>query len=96
MFDEKTVIDILERTSRNADISIIEGVMGFYDGKSPLDDRGSTAEISILTKSPVILIVNCASMARSVAATVKGFQSLNKRVNIVGIIANQVGSERPL
>ncbi len=92
MFDEDTVIDILERTSRDADISIIEGVMGFYDGKSPLEDRGSTAEISILTESPVILIVNCASMARSVAAIVKGFQLLNDNVNIVGVIANQVGS----
>ena len=93
MFDEKTVIDILERNSRDVDISIIEGVMGFYDGKSPLEDRGSTAEISILTKSPVLLIVNCASMARSAAAIVKGFQLLNENVNIVGVIANQVGSE---
>lgn len=93
MFDERTVIDILERNSRDADISIIEGVMGFYDGKSPLEDRGSTAEISILTKSPVLLIVNCASMARSVAAIVKGFQVFNKNVNIVAVIANQVGSE---
>lgn len=93
MFDEKTVIDILERNSRDTDISIIEGVMGFYDGKSPLEDSGSTAEISILTKSPVLLIVNCASMARSVAAIVKGFQLLNNNVRIVGVIANQVGSE---
>lgn len=93
MFDEKTVIDVLERNSRDADISIIEGVMGFYDGKSPLEDRGSTAEISILTKSPVLLIVNCASMARSAAAIVKGFQLFNTKVNIVAVIANQVGSE---
>lgn len=93
MFDEKTVIDILERNSRDTDISIIEGVMGLYDGKSPLEDRGSTAEISILTKSPVLLLVNCASMARSVAAIVKGFQLLNPKVNIVAVIANQVGSE---
>ncbi|WP_299510691.1 cobyrinate a,c-diamide synthase [uncultured Rummeliibacillus sp.] len=93
MFNDKTLMDILERSSRDSDISIIEGVMGFYDGKSPIEDRGSTAEISILTKSPVLLIVNCASMARSVAAIVKGFQLLNTNVNIVGIIANQVGSE---
>lgn len=93
MFEEGTVIDILERNSRDVDISIIEGVMGFYDGKSPLEDRGSTAEISILTKSPVLLIVNCSSIARSSAAIVKGFQLLNENVNIVGVIANQVGSE---
>lgn len=93
MFDEKTVVDILERNSRDADISIIEGVMGLYDGKSPLEDRGSTAEISILTKSPILLIVNCASMARSVAAIVKGFQLFNAKVHVVAVIANQVGSE---
>lgn len=93
MLEGDTVLDILHRGSSDADISIMEGVMGFYDGKNPLSDSGSTAEISILTESPVLLIVNCASMARSAAAIVKGFQSLSDQVNIVGVIANRVGSE---
>lgn len=92
MFSHEAVRDIVARASNDADVSIIEGVMGFYDGKSPLSDAGSAADISVVTESPVILIVNCASMARSVAAVVKGFQLLSDEPNIVGVIANQVGS----
>jgi cobyrinic acid a,c-diamide synthase len=93
MLSHDTVKEILKRGSTGVDISIIEGVMGFYDGKDPKTNQGSTAEISMLTESPVILVVNCASMARSAAAIVKGFQAFADGVNVVGVIANQVGSE---
>lgn len=93
MLSHDTVKEILKRGSTGADISIIEGVMGFYDGKSPTTNQGSTAEISMLTESPVILVVNCASMARSAAAIVQGFQCFAEGINVVGVIANQVGSE---
>lgn len=92
MMAHDVVRDIVARASSDADVSIIEGVMGFYDGKSPLSNEGSAAHISELTNSPVILIVNAASMARSVAAIVKGFQQLDEKANIVGVIANQLGS----
>lgn len=93
MMEYDVVRDIVARASKDADVSIIEGVMGFYDGKSPLSNEGSAAQISELTNSPVILIVNGASMARSVAAIVKGFQMLDENANIVGVIANQLGSK---
>ena len=93
MLSHEVVQTIVSRASKDADVSIVEGVMGLYDGKSPLTDTGSTAEISLITKSPVILIVNAASVARSVAAIVKGFQVLNKDIQIVGVIANQLGSK---
>lgn len=93
MLHEEIVKDIFINGSKGADISIIEGVMGFYDGKDPRSNKGSTADISILTNSPVILVVNCASMARSAAAIVKGFQCLSEGINVVGVIANRVGSE---
>lgn len=93
MLEHGTVRDIVIRASKGADISIIEGVMGFLDGKSPLENTGSTAEISMITDSPVLLVVNCASMARSAAAIVKGFQALTPGAGIVGVIANQVGSK---
>lgn len=93
MLSHDHVIDILHHGSIGADISIIEGVMGFFDGKNPETNEGSTAEISIITKSPVLLVVNCESMARSAAAIVKGFQLLSDGPNIVGVIANKVGSE---
>ncbi len=93
MLSHEVVKEIFKRGSDGADIAIIEGVMGFLDGKDPKTNAGSTAEISMITKSPVILVVNCASMARSAAAIVKGFQCLAEGANIVGVIANQVGSE---
>ncbi|MEE6449294.1 cobyrinate a,c-diamide synthase [Gottfriedia acidiceleris] len=94
MLNHEMVKEIVNRSSNGADISVIEGVMGFFDGKNPLTNTGSTAEISLVTESPVILVVNCASMARSAAAIVKGFQTFLKEANIVGVIANRVGSER--
>lgn len=93
MLTQDSVLDIYINGSQGADISIIEGVMGFFDGKSPETNEGSTAEISMITKSPVLLVVNCESMARSAAAVVKGFQLFLEGPNIVGVIANKVGSE---
>lgn len=93
MLPHSVVKEVLKRGSEGADISIIEGVMGFYDGKDPRTDQGSTAEISILTGSPVVLVVDCSGMARSAAAMVKGYQMLSDQVNLVGVIANKVGSE---
>lgn len=92
MFEEDVVKDIVMRATASSDVAIIEGVMGFYDGKNPLSDVGSTADIAVITESPVILVVNCAAMARSAAAIVKGFQLLSNRPKIVAVIANQVGS----
>ncbi|MGD8189860.1 cobyrinate a,c-diamide synthase [Brevibacillus ginsengisoli] len=93
MLPAEVVREIFLRGSRGAQISIVEGVMGFFDGRSPDSNAGSSAEISEILESPVILVVNCASMARSVAAVVKGFQTFSDGPNIVGVIANRVGSE---
>jgi cobyrinic acid a,c-diamide synthase len=93
MLTKDTVLDIFTHGRKGSDISIIEGVMGFFDGKSPETNEGSTAEISMITKSPVLLVVNCESMARSAAAIVKGFQLFAEGPTIVAVIANKVGSE---
>ncbi|KKI90311.1 cobyrinic acid a,c-diamide synthase [Bacillus sp. SA1-12] len=92
MFSKDVLKEVFINGSDSADISIIEGVMGFYDGKTALSNQGSTAEISMLLDCPTILIVDCSKMARSAAAMVKGFQLLEPDVNIVGVIANKVGS----
>ncbi|MBL0385816.1 cobyrinate a,c-diamide synthase [Tumebacillus sp. ITR2] len=84
--------EVFLRGSQDADLSIIEGVMGYYDGKDPRTNQGSTAEISMLLQAPTILLVNIASMARSAAAIVKGFCTLTEGAPIAGIIANQAGS----
>ncbi|PZD96206.1 cobyrinic acid a,c-diamide synthase [Paenibacillus sambharensis] len=86
------VKEVFSIGSAGADISIVEGVMGMYDGKDPASDEGSSAHIAEITASPVVLVVNCQSMARSAAAIVKGFQAFSPKVRIAGVICNRVGS----
>ncbi|KAB7709132.1 cobyrinate a,c-diamide synthase [Bacillus aerolatus] len=93
MMDRQIVKDIYARGAEEADLSILEGVMGYFDGKDPLKNDGSSADLSTLLHCPVLLVVNCASMARSAAAIVKGFQAMDPSGKIVGVIANRVGSE---
>lgn len=81
------------RVSEDADLSVIEGVMGLYDGKEDTALTGSTAEIAILTDSPVLLVVDVRSMGRSAAAIVLGFQQLEPEVRIAAVIVNRCGSE---
>ncbi|MCI3923218.1 cobyrinate a,c-diamide synthase [Paenibacillus sp. TRM 82003] len=92
MLEASVMREIFLRGSEDADISVIEGVMGLYDGKDPLSNQGSTAEIATLLEAPVLLVVNVHSMARSAAATVLGFQALDPRVRIAGVVANRCGS----
>lgn len=85
--------EIYARGSRGADISIIEGVMGMFDGRSAESDEGSTAEVSALLQAPVLLVIDVSGMGRSAAAVVKGFQAMaGSGVRIVGVIANRAGS----
>jgi cobyrinic acid a,c-diamide synthase len=77
-----------------ADIAVIEGVMGLFDGSDPVGPEGSTAEIAAWLQAPVLLVVNVHGMARSIAALVKGYAELDDQVRIAGVVANQCGSER--
>lgn len=92
MMKSNVVREVFHRGSEGADVSVIEGVMGMYDGKDPLSNAGSTAEVSVLLAAPVLLVVNVSSMARSAAAIVLGFQQLDPDVKLAGVIVNQVGS----
>ncbi|BCA79016.1 cobyrinate a,c-diamide synthase [Desulfuromonas sp. AOP6] len=76
-----------------ADIAIVEGVMGLFDGSSAESLSGSTAEMASWLKLPVLLVVNAHGMARSIAALVKGYSEFDERVSISGVIANMCGSE---
>jgi cobyrinic acid a,c-diamide synthase len=93
MTSPDTVRETFIRASEGADISVIEGVMGLYDGKDPLTNTGSTAEIAMLTDSPVLLVVDVRSMGRSAAAIVLGFQRLEPKLRIAGVIVNRCGSQ---
>lgn len=76
------------------DISIIEGVMGLYDGVDNTLDNNSSAHLSRVLGVPVILVVDGIGKSTSIAAQVLGYQMLDRRVNIAGVIINKVSSEK--
>ena len=94
MTSKDTVRNIVGYTSKGADICIVEGVRGLYEGQSGLDDRGSTAEIAKLLGFPVILVVDTRSLTRSAAAMINGFKSFDRDVNIAGVILNNVSGDQ--
>lgn len=89
---EKGVIETFRRASADADFSIIEGVMGLYDGLDSTE-IASTAHVAKILDVPVLLVIDARGVSRSLAAVVKGFSEFDN-VNIQGIILNNVGSER--
>ncbi len=88
----ETVRHLFHRAASQADLSIIEGVGGLYDGYSGKDPKGSTAEIAALLDCPVLLVCDAYSSSRSIAAVVKGFVAFQPRVRIVGVVLNRIAN----
>jgi cobyrinic acid a,c-diamide synthase len=76
-----------------ADLAVVEGVMGLFDGRAGTDEA-STAHVARLLAAPVLLVVDCAGLSRSVAALVHGFGSYDPALRIAGVVLNRVGSAR--
>ncbi|XMB85775.1 cobyrinate a,c-diamide synthase [Mycoplasmatota bacterium WC44] len=90
MLDENTLKYLFKRRSENKNISVLEGMMGLYDGLNHELDNYSAAHISRVLKVPVILVVDGTKISTSIAAVVKGFQEFDRRVEIKGVIINKV------
>jgi cobyrinic acid a,c-diamide synthase len=93
LMGEDGVIRTFEQAAHGADIAVIEGVMGLYDGIAGTD-FASTAHIARILDAPVVLIVDVKGMSRSVLALIKGFQDFDTRISFAGVILNRVGSLR--
>lgn len=91
--EAEVVQEIFADSSADADIAVIEGVMGLFDGISGRSDEGSTAQIAKLTGSTVFLVIDAKGYARSIAALVEGFVEFDPDIRIGGVIFNNVSSE---
>ncbi len=86
------IAPLFRHGASGADIAVVEGVMGLYDGASGRGELASTAHVAKLLQAPVVLVVDAAAMARSVAAIVHGYASFDPEVHVAGVILNRVGS----
>ncbi len=93
LMDEEVIRRSFLDHSAGADRVIVEGNRGLYDGVNP-EGGYSTAELALSLNMPVLLVVNCTKTTRTVAAMVLGCQKLDERVDIRGVVLNQIGTER--
>ena len=82
------------QTPQAADVAVIEGAMGLFDGQLGTEGFASTAHVATLTRSPVLLVVDISSASRTVAATVHGLRTFDPEVDVVGVVLNKAGSPR--
>jgi len=93
MCPEGFVLDTFFLHCADADVTVIEGVMGLFDGIGSSSREGSSAQVAAITGAPVVLVVNARGMAASAAALVKGFACFDPAVKLAGVIFNNVGSQ---
>jgi cobyrinic acid a,c-diamide synthase len=92
MMSRDAVLATFERGAAGADVAIVEGVMGLFDGASPDRDEGSTAEIAKWLDAPVLAVVDASAMARTVAAVALGLATFDPALRVAGLVCNRVGS----
>jgi cobyrinic acid a,c-diamide synthase len=93
---ETYVQECFSRHIQGVDYALIEGVMGLFDGASGRDDWASTAHVARLLQLPVLLVLDCSRLSRSVAAIAHGYRSFDPRIQLAGVVLNRVGSDRHL
>lgn len=94
LLDSDTIRYLFNKSTCGTDISIIEGVMGMYDGFGTEKDNGSTAHVAKIIKAPVVLVVEAKAMSSSVAALIMGYMMYDRDVEIKGVIFNQVSGQK--
>jgi len=90
---DNEILATVKLYSNDADISLIEGNKGLFDGVA-LDGSNSNAAIAELTKTPIVLVIDTQGMTRGIAPLLLGYQAFNENINIAGVILNKVGGPR--
>jgi len=93
MLDDEVIKYLFQKNMSNADIGILEGVMGLFDGLEIKSDIGSSSHVAKILNCPVLLVVDGGGTSKSLAATIKGFQDFDKDLKIEGIIINNISSK---
>ena len=94
MMGEVGVLKSFDKACSDADVAVIEGVMGLFDGISGKDEQGSTGALAKLLRAEVILVIDCGKAGRSVAAITLGFQNFDRDLRITGVVLNNVASDK--
>jgi cobyrinic acid a,c-diamide synthase len=96
LMDDNKILDVFTHAfeSEKADLAVIEGVRGLFEGLESFSDTGSTAQIAKTLDCPVVLVINARSITRSAAAIVNGYVHFDPDVNIAGVILNNIGGGR--
>ena len=93
MCSEAHVRATVARRAADADLALIEGVMGCFDGRDATSDAGSTAEVAKWLGAPVVLVVDAGAMAKSAGAIVLGFEEFDPDLDLAGVVFNRVAGE---
>jgi cobyrinic acid a,c-diamide synthase len=91
---EDLVGPLFAHAARGADVAVVEGVMGLFDGRTGTEGFGSTAHVARLLGAPVLFVVDARGQGRSLAALLHGFRGWQPEVRLAGVLLNQVGSDR--
>lgn len=86
--------NLFHKYAKDADIAVVEGVMGLFDGYDGRSESGSTAQMAKWLDLPVVLVISAKGKARSAAAIVKGFETFDPQLNLAGVIFSKTGSAR--
>jgi cobyrinic acid a,c-diamide synthase len=93
MSGPELIAPLVRHGSAGADVAIVEGVMGLFDGASGGGELASTAQVAKLLQAPVVLVVDASAMARSVGAIVHGFATFDPDLRLGGVVLNRVASD---
>jgi cobyrinic acid a,c-diamide synthase len=92
MLPRESNLELFALHTADADVAVVEGVMGLFDGSDPRDESGSAAEMAKWLGASVVLVIDASAMARSAAALVHGYATFDPGLRVAGVIANRVGS----
>lgn len=94
MMGRQGVLDCFASACKDADIAVVEGVMGLFDGMSGKSDFASTAHVAKILDAPIVLVVDASKGARSIAAIILGFLHFDRKLRIAAVILNNVAGQR--